>query len=445
MKHITRLLIIILILTVTVACGDNNTPTNVPAATSPPVAEATQPPVTVPPTLPPAVVEVEATDGEQPAAPEEAPAEVAPETVPIDLTLAPWPADQFGYGVQIHGDSSYGDAEFATDVVKNRLGLSWIKMQLKWPVVHPEPDADQWFFYDGYLDEAQKQGLYVMVSVVGAPEWTRTIGGENGPPDDYSLYAGFLQEMLERHGDKIHAIEVWNEQNLDREWTTGRPISAAEYVELLRVAHETIKAYDPNIIVITGALAPTGVNDGVTVVDDFVYMDQALAAGMLNYADCVGAHHNGYNIPPDVAFDATGSLAEAGTATFRGPFDNPNHSWSFRTTMDTYAQKVQAVDPTMRLCVTEFGWASSEGYPATPEGFGFANDNTLEEQATFIVQAYNQMRDSGNVWLTYLFNFDFGNKGWGYEDDTVPYSIINRDDGSPRPAFDAVSDMEKTP
>jgi polysaccharide biosynthesis protein PslG len=55
----------------------------------------------------------------------------------------------------------------------------------------------------------------------------------------------------------------------------------------------------------------------------------ALAAGMLNYADCVGAHHNGYNIGPDVAFDATGSSPKAATAIFRGPFDNPHHSWSF--------------------------------------------------------------------------------------------------------------------
>ena len=28
-----------------------------------------------------------------------------------------------------------------------------------------------------------------MVSVVGAPEWTRALGGENGPPDDYNEFA----------------------------------------------------------------------------------------------------------------------------------------------------------------------------------------------------------------------------------------------------------------
>jgi hypothetical protein len=103
---------------------------------------------------------------------------------------------------------------------------------------------------------------------------------------------------------------------------------------------------------------------------------------------------------------------------------------------------VQAYDPNKKLCITEFGWASTEGYDVSPEGFGFANDNTLEDQANYIVQAYQQMHDSGNVWLAFLFNFDFGNKGNGPTDDPVPYSIIDVN-GVPRPAFGAVANMEK--
>ena len=52
------------------------------------------------------------------------------------------------------------------------------------------------------------------------------------------------------------------------------------------------------------------------------------------------------------------------------------------------------------------------------------------------------MRESGDVWLAFLFNFDFGNKGSGPTDDPVPYSIIDTQ-GIPRPAFEAVSSMEK--
>ncbi len=437
MKQIKWLLFITAVLLLVVACGgaepETVEPNPITENTDAPVVEA--PTATVPPPPPVVVVEEGGAEGAEPEAP------VAEPEV-VEVKIRPWPADKFGYGVQIHGNATVGDPIFTMDTVEGQLGLDWVKMQIQWWLVHPSPDADQWFFYDGVIDEAANHNLNLMVSVVGSPDWTRAAANHIGPPDDYNQYANFLTELISRHPGQIDAIEVWNEQNLDREWQTANGISPEDYVRFLEVAYNAIKAADPDIIVISGALSPTGMGDWVRWADDFEYLDRALAAGMLNFADCVGAHHNGYNIAPDVAFDQAGSTAEAATAVFRGPFDNPHHSWSFRTTLDTYAQKVQAVDPTMKLCVTEFGWASSEGYDVVPEGFSFAQDNTLEEQANYVVQAFQQMHNSGSVWLAFLFNYDFGNKGSGAQDDPVPYSIVDIN-GVPRPAFAAVADMEK--
>jgi len=425
------------------ACGGEAAPEPPPPA-QPDVALLPTPtlaPELAPATLPPPVI---STEGEDAAA--EAPAPAAAESeaeTAVDLSL-PWSSDTFGYGVQIHGNATVGDPADTMQAVRNQLGLDWVKVQVQWWLVRPAPDMEQWFFYDGVVEQAHLNGLRLMLSVVGAPEWTRAAGGENGPPDDYNQFAAFLQELLTRYDGKVDAIEVWNEQNLDREWATANGVSPEDYVRFLQLAYETIKAHDPNIIVISGALSPTGPGDWVRWADDFEWLDRGLAAGMLNYADCVGAHHNGYNIPPDVTADAAPSHPKAQTAVFRGPFDNPHHSWSFKTTLDTYAQKVQAIDPSMKLCVTEFGWASSEGYDVYPTGFEFAQDNSLEEQAAYIAQAFQQMYASGDVWLTFLFNFDFGNRGSGPTDDPVPYSIIDVN-GIPRPAFSALAAMEKTP
>ncbi|MCA9917423.1 MAG: hypothetical protein KC445_05690 [Anaerolineales bacterium] len=437
MKQMRWYLFATAVLLLVVACGGGEAEpeTAVSDTASESVSNPPTPEPAATPTLAPPVVVVDGVTeegGEEPAP--------APEVV--ETKIRPWPADKFGYGVQVHGNATVGDPIFTMDAVQGQLGLDWVKMQIQWWLIHPSPDADQWFFYDGVIDEAANHNLNLMVSVVGSPDWTRAAGNHIGPPDDYNEYANFLTELINRHPGQIDAIEVWNEQNLDREWQTANGISPEDYVRFLQVAHDAIKAADPNIIVISGALSPTGTGDWVRWADDFEYLDRALAAGLLNYADCVGAHHNGYNIGPDVAFDQAGSTAEAATAVFRGPFDNPHHSWSFKTTLDTYAQKIQAVDPNMKLCVTEFGWASSEGYDVVPEGFAFAQDNTLEEQATYIVQAYQQMHDSGNVWLAFLFNYDFGNKGSGPQDDPVPYSIVDVN-GVPRPAFGAVAGMEK--
>ena len=445
MKQIRWLFFATAVLLLLVACGGGEEPetavsdtTNTETVPNPPTPEPQVTPTLAPP--PVVVVEEGGAEGntEEPAP--------APEVA--EVKIRPWPADKFGYGIQVHGNATVGDPIFTMDTVKSQLGLSWVKMQLQWWLVHPAPDADQWFFYDGVINEAANHNLNLMISVVGSPDWTRAAGNHIGPPDDYNEYANFLTELINRHPGKIDAIEVWNEQNLDREWQTANGISPEDYVRFLQVAHDAIKAADPNIIVISGALSPTGPGDWVSWADDFEYMDRALAAGMLNYTDCVGAHHNGYNVPPNVLVEDTNSLPESQTANFRGPFDNQytngvvNHLWTFKSTIDGYTQRVAAYDPTMKLCVTEFGWATSEGYDAPPTGFEFALDNTLEEQAEYIVQAYQQMHDSGNVWLAFLFNYDFGNKGSGPLDDPVPYSIIDTN-GAPRPAFGAVADMEK--
>ena len=426
-------LMLALLAVLAAACGGQANNEVVPEATALPATTAPETPPEEAATLPPPVI-VE--DGGETPAEEPAPVE---EPAPAGATF-PWPADRFGYGTQSH--AVVGDPAFAMDAIRNQLGLDWVKVQVEWPLVEPDPGVYQWFFYDGVVAEANRQGLNLMFSVVGAPAWTRSAGTENGPPDDFNLYANFLRELLNHYPNQVHAIEVWNEQNIDREWATAQGLSPVVYVDFLQRAYEAVKAVNPDIIVISGALAPSGVHDLVTSYDDFIYLDEALAAGMLNYADCVGVHHNGYNIGPDVAWDQAGSSPKAATATFRGPFDNPHHSWSFKTTVETYAQKVQALDPNKKLCVTEFGWGSSEGYDSYPEGFGFVNDNSLEEQAQYIVQAYQQMQASGTVWLAFQFNFDFGNKGNGSTDDPVPYSIVDVN-GVPRPAFGAIAAMEK--
>lgn len=416
------------------ACGGDADTTTEPANEGEQTAVTqSQPPTPEPATatpLPAPVVSVTDEEGETAVIDEP----------PTSQLLPPWPTDAFGYGIQSH--AVIGDPGGTMDAIKNQLGLDWVKVQVEWEAVQPSAEETFWF-YDAVVEQAHEKGLYLMFSVVAAPQWTRSIEGMQGPPDDYNHYYNFLRELLTRYQGKVHAIEVWNEENLDREWLTAAGLSAERYVTLLQGAFETIKSVDPNVIVISGALSPTGgwtESDGrVTAIDDFIYLDQMIAAGFLNYADCVGVHHNGYNIGPNVAFDQAGNDT---TAIFRGPFDNVHHSWSFKTTVDTYAQKIQTVDPAKKLCVTEFGWASSEGYDEIPTGFEFALDNTLEEQANFIVQAFQQMRSGGDVWIAYLFNFDFGNKSGGPTDDPVPYSLVDIN-GVPRPSFGAVAGMAK--
>ena len=364
-----------------------------------------------------------------------------------------YPALDFGYGVQVNG--LVGDANLAADLA-DRAHARWIKQQLQWGVFEAEQGKVDWTGFDNIINAAHERGLRVMLSIPTAPQWTHpnlapsTPPGENdpeaikGPPDDPQAYANFVGQVIDRYKGKIQAIEVWNEQNLVREWRVNpQVLDAKRYIDLLRATYKIVKEKDPNIIVISGALSPTGGDDGVTVIDDAHYMQQMIDAGLLDTVDCVGAHHNGYNIGPNVGAAEALTLPKAATAKFTGPFDNskgtPHRSWYFKETLQEYARQLAGRKP---ICVTEFGWASSEEYSVYPKGFEFAQDNTVAEQGQNIVDAFKLMKQWGFVKMAFLWNLDYGNKGKGPTDDPVPYSLI-KTDGSKRASWEPVRKLLK--
>jgi hypothetical protein len=403
--------------------------TSTPLPTRAPTREATA-------TVEAASAAAAATEDEEEVEPTEAPPPTAtPTRLPVD-------EDRFEVGVQVQ--VSYDLMDMWLDVAANQLDLPWVKMQVRWEDIEPEEGEYNWMYTDTYIPSAAERGVKVLISVVTAPPWAREPGVNtqmHGPPADPQKFADFVGEVLERYPGQIHAVEVWNEQNLDREWTSTRGLSATNYVELLRVTHDKIKSIDPGIIVVSGALSPTGADNGVNVIDDRRYMDLMIRAGMLQYTDCVGAHHNGINVSPDYTYDA---VPNDPTARFRGPFDNPHPSWSFRSTLQGYATKIAANGGDQKLCVTEFGWASVEDLSGPPrQGFEFALDNSLEEQADYLVAALDNMREWDIVRLAFIWNLNYGPQaGYDPQNDNTAYSLIGPNT-SFRPAFDAVRDWHE--
>src|SRR5262245_9000082 len=75
-------------------------------------------------------------------------------------------------------------------------------------------------------------------------------------PGDWNQFKGDVANRARAlAGLKITAVEIGNEPNLINEW--GHTPNAWEYVQLLRVAYTTIKAVNPDIIIVSAGLAPT--------------------------------------------------------------------------------------------------------------------------------------------------------------------------------------------
>ncbi len=378
------------------------------------------------------------------------PTELAPEPTEIPTetpipsptpTIPPVKETRFEVGIQVQFslDFNPGNQDGYYYTVKENLGMDWVKNQVRWEYYEPQRGQYDWSVLDFVLPSAERMGLKTMLSIVAAPAWAREPGVDpnttHGPPADPQDFVRFLTALLQRYPQRIHAIEVWNEMNLAREWASPRGIRADDYVALLREAYRTIKALDPNIIVISGAPSNTGVDDGVTAVDDFVYVERLIRAGALDHMDCFGVHHNGFNMPPLRRWNEGYNDP---TARFRGPFDNPHHSWSFRSTIEGYAQRIRGAGRTTPLCMTEFGWPSSEDLEGYPRGYEFAGDNTLAEQAQWMREALDLMAQSGYMRLAFVWNLNYGPQaGWNKDNDNVIYSLIGPN-WQFRPAFDEI-------
>ena len=161
------------------------------------------------------------------------------------------------------------------------MGFRWTKQVFSWADIEGAKKGHyNWGQSDQVVRLAEEAGIKLLARLDRAPAWTGA-GAPNGPPERYEDFGDFCYEVASRYKGRIHAIEVWNEQNLDREWDTAEGVNAARYVEMLRLSYQAIKSRDPNIIVISGALSPVGYSqtdsnnpDRIIFVDDLDILKQ---------------------------------------------------------------------------------------------------------------------------------------------------------------------------
>lgn len=348
-------------------------------------------------------------------------------------TYAGPPVAREQIGIQLHIHREDDDVLFAW---LERLPVGWVKVQVSWKLYEPasgQPDAYRFEELDRFIARARANDLQVLLSVAKAPEWSRPTTEMDGPPADYALFTRFMQTLAQRYQGQVAAYELWNEPNLQREWN-GEPLSAARTVELIHAGAQGVRAADPNALLISAAPATTGIDDGVTAIDDRRFLREMVATGsLLRIVDGVGVHPYGWANPPDASAAAPDPAA---------PTHNNHPSFFFADTLRDYrAILAGAGYPEMPLWSTEFGWASYEGLEtAPPAGVEYMAHVDEWQQAAYTLRALAlaQELEAGGPLFLWNLNFapTFGN---GFVESA--YSLL-RPDGTPRPLFLALQALE---
>lgn len=301
---------------------------------------------------------------------------------------------------------------YITDLSEDTLtamqeaGMVWVR----W-IIEFRTDSDSTLSYvASRIAQSQAAGFKVLLTIVGDPNQMR----EN-EDTYYASYAEFVGQVAALNPD---AIEVWTEMNLNRYWPTGK-IDPAAYVELLNQSHTAIKAANPEVMVITGGLAPTGAQDSFgqeQVWNDDVYYQGMAEAGAAEYADCIGVHYLEGAVPPN--------------ATEGDPRDNyPTRYFMPSLTRAAHAFRESSIP----LCITELGYFawSKAGNFDIPEPFAWASETTEQQQAEWLVQALHlaSTYQSKRVEMAIIWRMDEGSHrvGMPLSEEYPGYRIIRFD------------------
>jgi hypothetical protein len=192
------------------------------------------------------------------------------------------------------------DATFQRELdAMQATGATWLRFDFLWPTIEPQNGQFNWQLYDRVVPEATARGFRILGELSYTPPWARPANcttTDKCPPANPADYQGFVQAVVARYKATVSDWEIWNEPNLSSFWATG-PDPAA-YTQLLKAAYPAIKAVDPNATVVTGGLAPSGVQDA-TRIPPLDYFKGMYAAGAQGSFDAFGMHPYTYPYTPD--------------------------------------------------------------------------------------------------------------------------------------------------
>lgn len=381
--------------------------------------------------------------------------ETADPPPPPAATPTPLPTDLMGpEPVEIRFDSSptYGIHTFLwwkPDIAQRdlqlvqQMGFGWVKQKFSWRDIEGiQKGSYDWFRPDLIVDMVEEAGLQLVVRLDQQPLWSvEMLPPEqittNQPPVDYQDFGDFCGAVAERFRGRIAAYQVWNEPNLSREWGE-QPPDPAQYTELLRVCYEAIKTADPDAIVISAGLAPTGTGLPLAL-PDIDYLQGMYEAGAAAYFDVLGLNAPGYSAPPELSPEEAKDPAYGGGRWF-----------AFRHVETMRAIMVANGDGHKQVAILEMGWI-------TDEDQGFANGRSLRDfhesyawhavdeqtQADYLVRAYQYARDHWQPWIGLMTTIYIADYDWTPEQHEQWWWSVVLPDGTPRPAFHALSEMEK--
>ena len=307
-------------------------------------------------------------------------------------------------------------------------GFGWVKQNVGWRDVEGiEKGHYDWYFTDRIVADVEQFGLKILFRLDHHPVWALPPGDSSGGPvGDPQDFGDFCHAIAGRYRGRVEAYQVWNEPNLAREWQ-NQPPDPEGYVDLLRACYVGIKIADPNALVISAGLSPTG-NSLPEAIPDAQYLTEMYEAGAAPYFDLLGVHAPGFKYPPEISPDEVAARHDG------------HRFFCFRRVEDLREVMVRYGDADKQVAVLEMGWTTN---PIHPEYAWYAV--TPEQQADYLVKAFQYAEENWKPWIGLMTVLSIADPDWTEDDEQYWWAITKPGwpETNVRPAYEALKRMDK--
>jgi hypothetical protein len=200
-------------------------------------------------------------------------------------------------------------------------------------------------------------------------------------------YADYIVKVLEKYGDTVEEVEIWNEFNGDN-FVEGPATSdrATYYTELLKTVYETVKPLFPNVKILGGAAH--SVSTG--------YLEDLFREGALKYMDAVALHP--YRTTPEHLDDELKHL-QAVMKTFGvvKPIYATEFGKEFANPADAPAYLIKMVTMMSAAHVAEASWYALQDQKYFPTMGLLASDGSAKPAAAAFAFAEKSLLPLGDA------------------------------------------------
>ena len=312
-------------------------------------------------------------------------------------------SSEFGFGALVDLGGQF--VEDGIQLASN-LQLDWVKVEIPWAAVQPaKAKAIDWTHYESAFQSLAHYRLNVMVSITQPPSWSLT---PLGP--DPALTMRFIQQLFQKFGPSISAIEIFPAANTRQGW--GAAPNPGAYMNLWKTINSSLAAAKSAVILVAGGLVSGKTDSSNDQIDDMEFLQGMYASGARDLVQVVSIQ-----------------LQNPIGAPVTSPSQNEHR----------VLRHYEEIRQVMLHNDHEKGmlWITGLGVPTNLENFGEPSSSVSQKQAAWLSQAFLQLRSQLYIGVAFLDSLNPGNSA---SSQSASLSLITQT-GDLHPAYRVLRDQ----